>query len=707
MLATSTSSLCRGQTVGTIVSDNPIVREDLLRNGASQQLQWQGRGGASGYGYFLSYGYTNEQATVPANDLLRHNARTNFTVLPRPDLTIDAGLGVIRDINDQLNVGDNIYGLLTALIGNPITVGTATNGWFAPGRTGVAIASIKNRLTSTRFVPTVSARYQPFSWLTNRLTLGGDINRLYVSTFFPKNDLGWYAGNNNQGLLTELRMGLDSWTLDYLADVRRDFAGGRWSVDISAGAQVIDRALDSLSATGYGIATNASNTVSATTTNSASGARTTQRFLGYLGQLQVAYANRLFLQYGARIDKNSSFADASQTFFLPKYGISYVLSEEPFWQRRLAWVNTLRLRAAYGTTGRAPQPGAALQTYSNAPYVFNNGTQGAGVVPLNPGNAGLRAEKGTEFETGFEAAMLADRLGIDVTFFNKVTKDLLIQRPIPPSMGFTQNPFVNIGSVTNRGFETAVRGQVLTLDNVGLEMRATLTTLHNELTSLGGVAPFTTGVNGLNQYREGLALGGWWSPRVKSVNVAQGYAVVSDTNEYGGSPIPKYEGTFASDLTLFRSVRFSGLLEFKGGHKKFNTSPYFREKAFTQEERFQRRNSLPAEERIRLFGPYVNSQGATVVSSAIVDDYLQDASFVRLRELSVSWTAPTRYAEMLKASSATLSGGGRNLSLWTGYSGGWDPESITYVPTSGIFFAADFLTMPEPQHFFVRLNLGF
>jgi hypothetical protein len=185
---------------------------------------------------------------------------------------------------------------------------------------------------------------------------------------------------------------------------------------------------------------------------------------------------------------------------------------------------------------------------------------------------------------------------------------------------------------------------------------------------------------------------------------------VSDTTEYGGSPIPTYEGTFSSDLSLFRNFHFTGLLEFKGGHKKFNTSPYFREKAFTQEERFQRRNDptyMSEEERIRLFGPYKNSAGATVASSAVVDDYLQDASFVRLRELSFSWTAPERIAAYAKANSASIAFGGRNLKLWTKYSDGWDPESVTYVPATGVFFAADFLTMPQPQRFFVRLNLGY
>jgi TonB-linked SusC/RagA family outer membrane protein len=706
VLPSSPSALCRGQSAGTIVSDNPLVREHLLRNGPGGALRWQARGGSDGYGYFLAYGFTDEQGTLPPNDVRRHNARTNFTIAPRADLVIDAGFALVRDVNDQAEVGSNVFGLLFALTGNPLTVGTPTDGWFQSGLDGAAITSIENRLASTRSLPTATARYQPLSWLSTRLTLGGDVGRYFYTHFFPKNERGSYGGNTDQGQVTELRLALDSYTLDYLVDARHAL-GGRWSAGVSLGAQVIDRSVDSLSATGYGLATNASNTVSATAVNSAGGARTTQRFVGYLAQAQLALANALFLQYGARVDQNSAFARPSQRFVLPKVGLSYVVSEDPFWRRRVPWASTLRLRAAYGTTGRAPPPGAALQTYANAPFVFNNGTQGAGVVPLNPGNGDLRAERGTELESGFDAGLFRDRVSLEATYFDKVTRDLLIQRPTAPSLGFTQNPFVNLGRVSNRGVELGARARVLTMPAVGLEVGVQVSTLRNRLVSLGGAAPLTIGVNGVNQYREGYPLGGYWSPRVRSVDVTRGVAIVSDTTEYGGSPIPTYQGAVSSDLTLARRIRVNGLLEFRGGNTLWNATTWYREKVFTLAERVQRRASLPPADRLRLFGPYVNSQGQTVVSSAVIGDYLRDARFVRLRELSVSLGTPARVARRLRASSATITAGARNLALWTRYGGGWDPESITFVPANGVYFATDYYTMPEPRRFFLRLDVGF
>jgi hypothetical protein len=194
---------------------------------------------------------------------------------------------------------------------------------------------------------------------------------------------------------------------------------------------------------------------------------------------------------------------------------------------------------------------------------------------------------------------------------------------------------------------------------------------------------------------------------VRSVDVTRGVAIVSDTTEYGGSPIPTYQGAVSSDLTLARRIRVNGLLEFRGGNTLWNATTWYREKVFTLAERVQRRASLPPADRLRLFGPYVNSQGQTVVSSAVIGDYLRDARFVRLRELSVSLGTPARVARRLRASSATITAGARNLALWTRYGGGWDPESITFVPANGVYFATDYYTMPEPRRFFLRLDVGF
>ena len=155
-------------------------------------------------------------------------------------------------------------------------------------------------------------------------------------------------------------------------------------------------------------------------------------------------------------------------------------------------VNTFRVRASWGTTGRSPAPGAALTTLIAAPYNITGSTI-AGANPGNPGNADLKPERGAEFEAGFDASFWNERVNAELTYFDKTTTDLIIAKPIAPSLGFNSNPLANIGEVVNRGWELALNVTAVQLSNFGWDWRGSLSTLHNELTDLGGVAPFTVG----------------------------------------------------------------------------------------------------------------------------------------------------------------------------------------------------------------------
>src|SRR5690606_25319464 len=143
-------------------------------------------------------------------------------------------------------------------------------------------------------------------------------------------------------------------------------------------------------------------------------------------------------------------------------------------------------------------------------YSIIPGETGSGVTPSRPGNFELKPEKGTEYEAGFEAGFLNQRLGLDVTYFHKRTTDLILTVPVPPSSGFAEFPFRNIGEVLNKGWEVALRGSPVIEDNVRWDFNLAASTLHNELIDLGGVEPFGT----LNRFDEGMPLGAFYGYRI-------------------------------------------------------------------------------------------------------------------------------------------------------------------------------------------------
>jgi hypothetical protein len=396
-----------------------------------------------------------------------------------------------------------------------------------------------------------------------------------------------------------------------------------------------------------------------------------------------------------------------------------VISDEPFWQNSLAGViPTLRLRAAYGQTGRSPTAGASLETFYAQPFAIYSSGTATGVVPLNPGNQELRPERGTEIEAGFDAGFFQDRFGLEVTYFNKRTTDLLLQVPVPPSSGYIPPaglgtadvfPFRNIGEVLNEGWEFAVRGALVATPNFGWDVRVSGNTLHNELIDLGEVDPFGT----IWRFTEGRQLGAFHTQRIRSIDPATKRVVVSDTLEFVGNNLPTFEGSANSTWTLFQNVQVSGLLDWKTGFMVYNNTAQFRDRAFLNSELAHRPSLISEEEHLRRYGnnrAFVSEEdGATVAYTQVNEEYFEDGDFLRLREVAATFTLPSNLARRVGASAASLTIGGRNLALWSKYSGN-DPEMLAQATRNAgaaTFEREDFLTVPQPRRFVAKLNFSF
>lgn len=712
--ADSGVALCRGQPVGTIASDNPLERTGAFQTGYLRSVGYSGRGGGDNYGYYLSLGWDDEEATLPNNTLDRRSGRFNFTFSPRSNLRFDAGVSIGRTESTFPINDNNIYGYFGGgLLGRPTSVteseqGEMEGGFYIPQRNLDAIGDIESRVRTLRFTPTVQVSYTPAPWFTNRLTLGADASRTEGMQFFPRNGLNWYGGDLNLGDLEEERINFDVYTIDYLGTFNTLFGADRqFSADLSVGAQAVAEVLDNVVGNGTDFVTNSNRVIGAAAQITADQdyQKTTQ--FGLLSQANLGFRDRLFLQFGARIDQFSSFGEDADPFFLPQVGVSYVISDESFWDPLASVLPTLRLHGAYGTTGRAPSAGASLETYEAQPYAVEPDVVGSGLVPDRPGNYDLRPEKGTEFEVGFDAGFFGQRLGLDVTYFHKRTTDLILEVPIPPSSGFATEPFQNIGEVLNRGWEVALRGTPVRTDNVQLDFSIAASTLHNELIDLGEVPAFGT----MNRFEEGQPLGAFFTQRIRSVEMAEDtFAVVSNDLEFVGDLLPDFAGNFSTTLTLFGNVSISGLLDWKRGFMIYNNTAQFRDRAFGNSEIGVRGEELlGTEEYVRRFGPFFNEDGAEVAYTQVNEAYIQDGDFIRLRELSATFDLPQSIAGRFGATAASLTLGGRNLKLWSDY-GGHDPEVLAQATrNTGVdtFEREDFLTVPQPRRWVAKLNLSF
>ena len=728
-VADPTRILCYNQTVGTIIHDNPLMRYDVFQNGYLNNLTWSGRGGGQGYGYYLSFSGEKEQGILPNNQYERYTGRVNFDFTPRENLKLEWSMGLGR-INTNTPRNDNdIYGYLGgALLGNPATVGrtypNGNDGWYGFNRQVRALSAVITTDDATRVTPVFTVTYTPYPWFRNRLNVGADLTRIEASQFFPKNDSTWYGSTDyNSGQIAQGRQNRDEVTVDYMGSVRRDFFTDLVA-DLAFGFQAISRRTDLTQATGIGLTTNAARSINAAARSTGGQQYTQEKEGGVFTQLDLAWRDRLYLQLGGRVDKNSAFGEEAKTFFNPKVGLSYVISEEDFYPEAMKNVfSTMRLRSVWGSTGRSPRSGASLTTYTSSPFAITSTVVASGVVPRNPGNMELKPERGVEIEFGLDAGLFNERVGLEVTYYDKASKDLILARPLPPSMGFSENPWVNIGELKNTGWEVAVNGQVLKLDNFSWDARVNVTTNHNEVTDLGDVQPYGT----TTRVAKGYPAFGWWTQTVKSYDLAgsdstKWKAIVSDTMEYLGPPNPTLEGNFNSTFTLFKSLRIYAQFDFMDNFILYNNTDQFRERQMGTGERYVRRfdkTFISSEERLARYGPFWSQTGApcsatqptattcAVLNSAVNGKYFQDGSFMRFRELSVSYTLPSDIASKFAAKSATITVGGRNLALWTSYEGA-DPEALWGGGGNPAEFARqDFLTLPQTRRWLARLNLTF
>jgi hypothetical protein len=376
-----------------------------------------------------------------------------------------------------------------------------------------------------------------------------------------------------------------------------------------------------------------------------------------------------------------------------------VINEEPFFPKFDA-VSSLRLRGAFGRSGLRPNNRDAL-LYFEPRAARGGSTELSGVTIGGLGRRDLKPEIISETEFGLDATLFRSRVTAELTYFDKQSRDALIRRRLGASVGRTEDRFENIGRVQNRGVEWLLNGALVDVPRVRWNATIQGSTIHNQLLSFGdtSIAPIIFGSESSQQHRPGYSLGGYWGIPVDSVadvntngEIDIDEVFTGSEERFLGNSIPSLQGSFSSDVTLFNVVRLSALADYRGGYKLYNASEVFRCQVFI----CQGVNDPDAS----LF-----EQGRSVAAiNGIYAPYVENARFVKLREIAVTLLAPPDLARRFKASALSLTLAGRNLGTWSNYTG-LDPEVSSTGQTN--FSSSDFLSQPQVRYFTARLNVGF
>ncbi len=703
-----------GDTVTIRIVDLENARgTPIFRTGRVQQYDLSLTGGGERARYFVSGGYEQSEGAERSNDLDRYNTRVNVSLNPTDRMDLDVRMGYttgVTHVSAEGGFGGRVWSTVLAdarNLSNPQRRGFHTG-------TPEAYDLLNNfEQGINRFVGSLQARHNTTSWLSQRLTFGVDLTREDNSYFEPRVD-SMAPGTPHQAVWGSTALGsrqvtnrsLNHRTVDYSATGRFSLTPGISSAT-TLGGQYYRSLREFVFASGQVFPAPGLSAVSATTTNRVNAQDLEEEVsIGLFVQQQFGFGGRLYVTGAVRSDDHSAFGQNFDRVYYPKASVSWVLSEEEFWP--FAFAESFRLRAAFGQSGKAPANYAALRTYSP---VSGPGDSPA-VTPQFIGNPDLGPERSSEIEVGFDASFLEDRLGLEFTYYDKRTRDAILEREIAPSIGFSGFQPFNIGRLSNKGTEAVIRGRPLQRAQTSLDLSLSLATNSNRLVDLGLDGVEWVSAGGFLRHQVGLPVGALFDRRIVSaelnaagqaINVmcddGQGGAVAcaSAPEVYQGRTIPKVEGAFASTLTLFGQVRVYALFDFKRGHRKIDGDTRVRCAFFGGR---CRENFYPHEfDPIRIAG---------IQSSPAISDWLMDdASFTKFRELSVSYTLPERISGWVGADAASVSLAGRNLHTWTNY-GGLEPEAMFLGGTRGGNHGAWQQTMmPQLRQWVTTLNVRF
>jgi TonB-linked SusC/RagA family outer membrane protein len=642
-------------------------------------------GGTDKTRYYASGTYENEPGIIVNTGFTRQSVRLNLDQHFSDKLNLQVNTNVLhtradRGLTNNDNNGVSYYYVLT---GTPSFVdlrqkpdGTFPANPFYASNPLQTAALVSNKEDVWRFVASDRLQWTPVATTRSDLRLsatGGLDYFIQKNAIFSPPELQFEPQDGLPG--TSLLSNSDNLNLNLDGNAVHTWRGTGFTATTSAGIQYARRSLDIDRTTARNLIAGQQN-VSAGTAVSVLENRSLIKNLGFFGQEELLLMHeRLNLTAGIRADQSSLDADPKKLFYYPKAAASYRIEGHG------GFVDEFKLRAAYGQTGNEPLYG---QRFTPLNSTLNIGGLPGLVVLGTTGSADLHPERNKEIEGGFDGQFLKNRLSVEASVYQKNVSDLLLTRNLPPSNGFVQEIF-NGGALRVRGVEVAAAVTPMQTRDVQWLFRTTFAKNHSKITELP-VEPFQTGGFGVSlgvfQIEKGKSatqiIGNIPNP-VDTLPPIQG--VVGDAN-------PEFRMSFSNDLT-WKTVSLHALVDWQQGGNVINLT------RLLQDANENAPDGKAGDARIGAW-----AGGAT-------STYIESATFVKVREVAVSWDLPARTVRSLWSGvrTAQIAVSARNL-FWlaTPYHG-FDPE-VSNFGNQPIARNIDVTPYPPSRSFYFTINLG-
>ncbi|MBR7035842.1 MAG: TonB-dependent receptor [Bacteroidales bacterium] len=423
--------------------------------------------------------------------------------------------------------------------------------------------------------------------------------------------------------------------------------------------------------------------------------------LSGISSFQYNYMAKYYLSASFRVDGSSKFSPSNRWAPFWSVGGSWIVSDESFMQS-LTWLDLLKVRGSYGTSGNSDiDDYLFMQLYAFGRNYFDE----PGSTPSTMGNPDLTWEKNHNADFGIDFKFLK-RFNFAVDLYNRNTFDLLLAVPVSMTTGY-ESQMQNVGSMVNRGVELSLSSTIVNTDKFNWTTTLTFAKNHNEITELygGDTIVVSTKIRTVGQSLQTFYLAEW-----AGVNSADGSPMWYDENgnltkDYNkarkviaGSADPKFTAGWTNNLT-YGNWALNFMFYCSYGNLIFNqlNNELIADGATTSLNQSAAALDYWKQPGDNAENPkLVQNNGSN--SNAFSTRYLEDGSYIRLKNIQLNYTLPSELCEKIKVNRCMIYAQVQNPFVWTKFTG-LDPETRA----NGIYY----YDYPKQRLFLMGLNLSF
>lgn len=704
------------QKINDFIANSVDYQDKVYRTAIAQNYQLSFRGGSEKVNYYVSGNYFDQEGIAINSNFKRYSLRSNINADLTDKLSLSTSLNLIRQegLNNDSGFGaglalgavgfdkttpiydvDGNYNRQTLVVGG-VQESVLTNPVF--------LANESNGTSSTnRVQANVSLNYNILKNLDFNISGGIDYGNIAVASFNPANNdaaditAGQNVNNRNKTQYA-FRLNYDNtFNEKHSVSATAIFEKRK---DQSKGFNADGR--------GFFTASTDSDNIGIADTQTIGSSFSERNLRSFIGRATYNYDSRYLVTASIRYDESSVFIKDQGGVF-SSFALGWNINNEAFFNSET--ISTLRFRGGWGETGNELiGTNDVLNLLRNNPWIPNGGATGS--TAILPGtrlaNPDLTWETTTQVNVGLDFGVLNDRFNLSIEYYSKKTEDLLLTRQLPRFTGRVDQ-VINAGEVENKGFDISLSARIVQNENFLWNMSANVSSNKNKVLSLIGdeteIFPALTVGGSIPApaiVRVGEPIGSFYGYVYEGVNPADGNAVYAEERAIIGDPNPDFTYGINNNIS-YKGFDLNFFIQGVSGNDAFNRARALiigRDGRIPFGTSTELRNTwTPSNTSAPL--PSLNATNTQSLSS----EFVEDASFLRLKNISLGYTLAGAVLESIGAESLRLYVSAQNVFTITDYSG-LDPE-VSNGGENDRLAGVDIGALPTSKTYTLGLNLKF